>query len=1149
MKKLLLVLTILTAAVLPRAAYAWSSGDTTVVQTFRYDTTMRAGMFLFPTDTTKTYEKIVMLYSMRCKNGLVSTGSNTNLGCGEWDYNCYTYIIDSSMTDSIVAQAPDYTISNWSDTIYPYTNAPVYDYYRSYQQAVNYTSTISETLSAPGTGTVSLAYPLNGFFARNRTQYLWTAAELAAAGFSAGPITGIGLDLTSIGTSLTNLRIRIRATTQTALNPLNVETDGFTEVYYLNTAFAGTGFTRFNFYRNFTWNGTSGLLVEFSCENPASGSPSLVNSATTANVSGLTTYESNTYLETSGGSDEIVLPSGVGQTISNQITLAFWCYGNPSRLPANTSIFEALDASGQRQLNVHLPWSDGSIYWDCGNNGTGYDRINKAATTTEIEGRWNFWTFTKNTTTGTMRIYLNGVLWHSGTGKTKPISINRMKLCRAVADNFVYYGYFDEFSMWNAELTQTAIQELMYQQITSSHPFYSNLVVYYPLNDGSGNTLQDLSGNGLDATLQGMLWRNRSARELMRSFTPLSQRPATTFISGQYTTSVQVTPVDDSLLRAPNSVIQYGVTQNNLFPIDTNYYWQAGYSYTFDSSGVKIDSVAIQPSNIIDVNQLTYFPTRPAKVELINFITPYGINLNMNGLIGHTWAFDVTDYAPVLKGWKYMAMEDGKFQEDNDIKFVFYEGTPPRAVKSIHNIWPSANWIFPSYNDIVNNRYFEPRFFPLSANASMFKIRSAISGHGQEGEFIPRNHILRLNDSLNFARSVWTECATNPIYPQGGTWVFDRAGWCPGAAVDVREYEITNWVSPGQTAKIDYLLNPVSNPGQSNYRVNNQLVSYGPANFTLDAALDYIKTPSGRIEYARLNPVCNNPVVAIKNTGSTPLTSLTITYGRNGGTMSTYTWNGNLEFMKSAEVTLPAPAWLSSGGNEFIAVVSNPNGGNDQYSLNDTLISTFNYPAVFPQTFIVECRTNNFGGQTSYNIRDAAGNYILLKTGLVSNTIYRDTITLPTDCYTLSLNDVNDDGLSFWYNQSTAGSGYFYIRNLNNTILRNYNPDFGDNIYQQFTVNYTLPVNELPKSLIGDMEVFPNPASGFVNVDFTMPLQSEAVLTVQNLLGQVMTREQMVVSNVKERMVLDVQTLPAGVYYVVLQSNEERRTKKLVITR
>ena len=93
-------------------------GDTTIVQTFRFDTTMRAGVFQFPNDSTKTYEKIIMRYKMRCKNGLVSTGTQRNLGCGEWDYNCYTYLVDSSQTDSLHRTHGSYLISNFTDTVF-----------------------------------------------------------------------------------------------------------------------------------------------------------------------------------------------------------------------------------------------------------------------------------------------------------------------------------------------------------------------------------------------------------------------------------------------------------------------------------------------------------------------------------------------------------------------------------------------------------------------------------------------------------------------------------------------------------------------------------------------------------------------------------------------------------------------------------------------------------------------------------------------------------------------------------------------------------------------------------------------------------------------------------------------------------------------
>ncbi len=36
-----------------------------------------------------------------------------------------------------------------------------------------------------------------------------------------------------------------------------------------------------------------------------------------------------------------------------------------------------------------------------------------------------------------------------------------------------------------------------------------------------------------------------------------------------------------------------------------------------------------------------------------------------------------------------------------------------------------------------------------------------------------------------------SECADNALFPQGGTWIYDRAGWCPGAPVDTRDMELT----------------------------------------------------------------------------------------------------------------------------------------------------------------------------------------------------------------------------------------------------------------------------------------------------------------------------------------------------------------------
>ena len=215
----------------------------------------------------------------------------------------------------------------------------------------------------------------------------------------------------------------------------------------------------------------------------------------------------------------------------------------------------------------------------------------------------------------------------------------------------------------------------------------------------------------------------------------------------------------------------------------------------------------------------------------------------------------------------------GFSQEELDIQFLFIHGTPPRDVLGLQHIWKPG--VHRSYSNLLNDRYFEPRTLALHPQATAFKLRSTITGHGQEGEFIPRNHFLNINGgSPEVEWQVWTECADNPIYPQGGTWVYDRAGWCPGAASDLLEYEIDPDDITGSTMEIDYGIS--SGSGTSNYYVSNQIVSYGAPNFTTDAAVISVERPTDKTEQMRFNPNCSYPIITIQNTGSANLNSLKI---------------------------------------------------------------------------------------------------------------------------------------------------------------------------------------------------------------------------------------------------------------------------------
>jgi hypothetical protein len=106
-----------------------------------------------------------------------------------------------------------------------------------------------------------------------------------------------------------------------------------------------------------------------------------------------------------------VIPPGT------QLTFEQWILGESNR--ASTS-FEAKDANNIRTLNLHLTWSNSSVYFDSGGT-DGYDRISKGVRNYGEYRGWHCWTFTKNSATGSMKIYLDGVLWHSGTGLNRNI--------------------------------------------------------------------------------------------------------------------------------------------------------------------------------------------------------------------------------------------------------------------------------------------------------------------------------------------------------------------------------------------------------------------------------------------------------------------------------------------------------------------------------------------------------------------------------------------------------------------------------------------------------------------------------------------------------------------------------------------------------
>jgi hypothetical protein len=599
----------------------------------------------------------------------------------------------------------------------------------------------------------------------------------------------------------------------------------------------------------------------------------------------------------------------------------------------------------------------------------------------------------------------------------------------------------------------------------------------------------------------------------------------------------------DSIIASPDTILELGIISNhgtlNHDIIDTlsvNFYYQP-YSYTYDTSGSIINIDTLTSNGTLNITTLNYYRRYPMAFQIMSFVTPYGIGLDL-GAEGKTWYFDVTDYYPVLKGDKRITVSGGgQWQEDMDIKFLFIVGTPPRDVLEMQQIWrPQSK----GYGAIMADDAFEPRDVLMHSNASAYKLRTTITGHGQEGEFIPQNHYLNIDGGTQeYIWPVWTECAENPIYPQGGTWIYDRAGWCPGQASDLREDDITQLVNPGQIHNIDYGVSSAT--GTSNYWVSSQLVSYGAANHTLDAAIIDVLSPTNQILHVRTNPLCSKPKITIQNTGNTTLTSLQIEYWVNGATShEIYQWSGNLNFLEKEEVELPDPTslWanIAANNNIFHVIISLPNNSTDEYYFNNIISSTFESAPTYPNTFALWFQTNNGEvnpltqiSESSWEFFDNNGNSIYASGDLISNTQFRDTLVFNNGCYVFKVTDTDDDGLDFWANND--GGGMVRFREIEASWLKSFDGDFGRFIHHEFRVEDGLSNSEINDV---DIKIFPNPATNEIIVIGDLANSTKLILT--DNIGRIVSTINIDKNNNTHK--IDIKNLSKGIYFISINNNK-----------
>ena len=317
--------------------------------------------------------------------------------------------------------------------------------------------------------------------------------------------------------------------------------------------------------------------------------------------------------------------------------------------------------------------------------------------------------------------------------------------------------------------------------------------------------------------------------------------------------------------------------------------------------------------------------------------------------------------------------------------------------------------------------------------------------------------------------------------------------------------------------------------------------------------------PSGVKIASRTNPICDRPKVLLRNSGSIPLTSCTITFGQPGNLQS-HTWTGELGFLEEEVVelvTLDETMWSGEADLDltFIAKVSAPNGGTDEVAWNDEVQSTFRRPPTYTymddpddeddNRLIVFVKTNATPWENSAKLTHQDGTVYFERTYPEANTQYRDTIYMNQGCYTFEFFDADDDGISFWANND--GSGYVRLRKVGGNFVT-FEGDFGKSIVHNFHFETNL-VNGIEAPVVeeGAVQVFPNPARDLVT--FTLDgWEGEFHWSLRDGSGrEVDAGSGRSRADARFEGRIPVGHLPAGVHLLVVQQGDRVVRRRIVV--
>lgn len=281
------------------------------------------------------------------------------------------------------------------------------------------------------------------------------------------------------------------------------------------------------------------------------------------------------------------------------------------------------------------------------------------------------------------------------------------------------------------------------------------------------------------------------------------------------------------------------------------------------------------------------------------------------------------------------------------------------------------------------------------------------------------------------------------------------------------------------------------------------------------------------------------PKITIRNNGANPLTNVDIYYRLNDETTYTYPWSGNLGFLESAEVILPQAGFEILDENNFYAYSVNPNGSPDEYTKNDTLIQMFERAMITPLTVKLMIRTDANPQQNTWEILNSVGE-VVYSGGPYANptTIYQETFQLEdVECYIFKIYDSGGDGLNI--------PGFYALYYGSNNYIKS-GAAFGSVDSAYFEVNTQVGITE--KEGETNVNIYPNPATSFINLYFFIGNNEKVSIAVYDLVGhQIKTEDPGLLSAGPQEIRIATDDIKPGLYLVQTTIGGKIFTGKLTV--